>query len=526
MEPNQMPSPDQTPASPGAPGQVVTPGTAPSPTVTASPPPAVFPADGRPMAVATGMSQPTPAAALAGTDNPKKSLFNRLGGKKLAVAAVIFLVLLGGSSGAYYGYVLPNKPENVLAKAFSNSLSQHQFTTEGTLNITSGGVSGKLEYNSAVNEDSHSTDTKFNATISGVNIPLELITTKGNAYFKVGDLSSLQGLLSPYLGSSPDIKAMEDKIVKDVTSQWYVVDSTLIKEAKLSCLSDWPAAFTSADINSLKSAYHKNQFAKIASHSADTISGQAAVKYEINVNDDQLAKYDLNNTPYFKNLVSCLKQADPSASLDLSSSKDGDTTPITLWVDKSSKRIIKYATHSTAQDKKDDVTGDLTGTIKYGSVEISPPQNAKPVINLLGDLNLSGLSGSSDNSLGVIPGSGSADTERKTDINALQGHIEAYYADTGYYPTLAQLNSASWRAINMKGLDDSALKDPAGTSSVLTAAPAAHVYSYKVLPAGCDNTITKCTSYTLTATLDGGGAYVKQSLSSSDTSGGAPALHG
>lgn len=109
------------------------------------------------------------------------------------------------------------------------------------------------------------------------------------------------------------------------------------------------------------------------------------------------------------------------------------------------------------------------------------------------------------------------DTERKTDINALHGQLEAYQAQNGMYPTLDNINNVSpadFRSTDMKGLDAAALQDPKGTAQTLVAAPVANEYAYAVLPAGCDNLVggTDCTSYTLTATLEGGGTYVKQSL--------------
>lgn len=105
------------------------------------------------------------------------------------------------------------------------------------------------------------------------------------------------------------------------------------------------------------------------------------------------------------------------------------------------------------------------------------------------------------------------DTERKTDINALHGQLEAYQAQNGKYPTLANVNDSVWRATNMKGLDAAALQDPKGAAQTLVAAPVANAYAYAVSPATCDNGAGgDCTSYTLTATLEGGGTYVKQSL--------------
>jgi hypothetical protein len=189
----------------------------------------------------------------------------------------------------------------------------------------------------------------------------------------------------------------------------------------------------------------------------------------------------------------------------LSSLKDGDKTPVTIWVDKKSKLIVKYASQSTAKDKAKGTEGSLSGTIKYQKVSITAPSDAKPVMNLLNDLDLSSLYGG--------PQTQSKDTERKTDINALRGQLEAYWADKGFYPTLASLNDPTWRSANLLGLDEAALKDPDGSSSKLAAAPAKNVYSYVTVPATCDNgTHGNCNSYTLTATLSDGSAYTKQSL--------------
>src|SRR5882757_3970226 len=55
-------------------------------------------------------------------------------------------------------------------------------------------------------------------------------------------------------------------------------------------------------------------------------------------------------------------------------------------------------------------------------------------------------------------------TERQTDIKAIHGQVEAYYAQNGRYPTLANLNDVTWRGANMKGLDPEALKDPKGAA--------------------------------------------------------------
>lgn len=107
------------------------------------------------------------------------------------------------------------------------------------------------------------------------------------------------------------------------------------------------------------------------------------------------------------------------------------------------------------------------------------------------------------------------DTERQVDIKAIFSQLEAYYAQNGHYPSLDQINHPAWREQNMSGLDDEALKDPLGAGPELAAKPAAHVYAYQPLGADgkvCDNTTSDCATYTLTATLETGGTFVKQQL--------------
>src|SRR5580698_7400255 len=56
------------------------------------------------------------------------------------------------------------------------------------------------------------------------------------------------------------------------------------------------------------------------------------------------------------------------------------------------------------------------------------------------------------------------DSKRQTDIDALDSHLEAFYANNGYYPTITDLQSSTWVSANMKGFDPTALTDPKGTS--------------------------------------------------------------
>lgn len=116
-------------------------------------------------------------------------------------------------------------------------------------------------------------------------------------------------------------------------------------------------------------------------------------------------------------------------------------------------------------------------------------------------------------------------SDRQASVDTLQSQLEAYYAQNSKYPTLANLNDASWRQANLKNLKGEDLQDPSWASknsnctvsskSVVSAKPAKDCYSYQVTGsegAACDNSHVICAQYTLTAMLEGGGKYVKSSL--------------
>lgn len=203
-------------------------------------------------------------------------------------------------------------------------------------------------------------------------------------------------------------------------------------------------------------------------------------------------------------------------SLAFSSEQGKDTTTGSV------KMALNMKTNSfdlkgdlkTSGSSSESGTFSLTITPSNTPVKAEAPAGARNIIDLLNDLGIGELfSGSGDSSTSGISTSAKArDTERKTDINALQSQMEVYYVDAGFYPTLANVNDPAWRSVNMKGMDNAALQDPDGTAQKLVALPAANSYSYQALPAGCDNIHTQCTDYTLTATLETGGVFSKQSL--------------
>ena len=114
------------------------------------------------------------------------------------------------------------------------------------------------------------------------------------------------------------------------------------------------------------------------------------------------------------------------------------------------------------------------------------------------------------------------DSQRQTDINAVNGHVATFYTDHGFYPTLKDLQDSNFVSTYMKGLDPQALVDPKGPSANITDTSDSDQYGYVAAGTSCSNTTATtvtngelqdngCDSYTLTATLENGGTFVKKS---------------
>jgi type II secretion system protein G len=115
-------------------------------------------------------------------------------------------------------------------------------------------------------------------------------------------------------------------------------------------------------------------------------------------------------------------------------------------------------------------------------------------------------------------------SQRQTDINALDSHLEAFYAENGAYPSAKQVGTPAWVAKYMKGLDPAALESPKGAA--LNDTTNADHYTYSATQddgtacADGDTTATadtpvvdsSCTKFTLSAPLEGDSTpYTKSS---------------
>ncbi len=298
--------------------------------------------------------------------------------KPFLIALAVLLVVGIGSAAAYVGIILPNKPENVLKLGFINSLQQPQSSSSGTFSVVSSGVAYKGTFTTAENATAKAVDGQLNLTVSGVTFSVETRLVNQNLYIKLGDLSTIAGLVN---GFYPSTGPLVQSLSSALSNKWIVVDSTLLNQSKgVKCALNASWTLSSADIKLVKDQYNKHPFATVQSASGDTVGGQAAEKLVVSIDNATLNSFGngLNNLSAAKALNMCSSGTNKSAS-----SPSTGQTPLTVWVDKGSKRIVQVAYTSSPTSKKNGVTSSVTITLHYGSVSVAAPANAIPALQIL-----------------------------------------------------------------------------------------------------------------------------------------------
>jgi len=107
---------------------------------------------------------------------------------------------------------------------------------------------------------------------------------------------------------------------------------------------------------------------------------------------------------------------------------------------------------------------------------------------------------------------------RIVNMKTLQQNLEIFYARSGFYPSLTEMNSPSWTKANIKQIPPSDLVDPSSKTGIqlFTTSSTKTNFGYSVTSTNgitCDNKTIACSHYILTATLEGGsGIFQEKSL--------------
>jgi hypothetical protein len=321
-----------------------------------------------------------------GSSKPKRTFPMKV----ILIVLAVLIVFGAGSTALAAYYVIPHEPKNMLAQAIGNSLSEQQISFTGSANsdpTTSGGLAVKVGYSGAVNTATNALDLQLTITVAGVSFPVEARLINQNLYFKVGDLSSIEGLLSQEFAGDPtvakSVTSVLSSLAADLSNQWIEVDSTLLKQVGASCLLDTNSNLTKADGAVMKNLYEKDSPLSVSSTSSVTINGQASERYDTLINDNKAAAYlkGLNQLSSVKALNKC---EGSSTSFDTSSLADGKTRPITFWVNKATQRVDQVSFSTTDAKEHDALSTNVT--LSYGPISVATPSGAKSFDTILAEL--------------------------------------------------------------------------------------------------------------------------------------------
>lgn len=335
--------------------------------------------------------QPTTETQPVQTAEPVKPVrkFDKKKLTLLALIAAVGVVLLGGGAGAYYGVIVPNKPENVLKTATKNFLLQRQMSAKGKLSVDMTAKDAELKnitvnFTSASDNDKKAFNVNLEASASGVKLPVEVRGVEQNLYFKVGDLSSLKSVAA--LAGAPEASAIIDSMGSKVSNQWIEVDQSLLKQVNASCTTDAFNGFTQKDVDQLFKIYNENTFVTVKGTAKDTVDGVKTTKYDLKFDKTKAEAFGkkLDTLDALKKISECGKSANGDTGGDKEIKDDMSDTQVTfqVWVD-GSKRIKQI--ELKVVDKE--ATGTTTIIMTNEKVNITKPEGAKPLMQILGDFS-------------------------------------------------------------------------------------------------------------------------------------------
>lgn len=388
---------NQDPVSPKPTSPDITPPATTTPTPNTS-----MPSDSTFSSPATGpvVSSENSAGPVVGSASPagpqpsnkKRSM------KAMLIAAVAAVVLLGGSAAAYFGIVVPNKPENQFKQAIQNTIDGKNTAqaTKGRITFNGGGTSGALDINMLYVDPANQTalaDLKY--TVSGIDVPFEIRYVGGNAYVKAGDLSTISSLAASSGGAS----AAQTKVIIDkVSNQWIEIDKTLIDKYR-SQMSDSTTESTkcSAQELSTRSRAAVNEWLVLVSDensgvytvtnsSSEDVDGVPTTKIELSVDSTKITELakQAEELPAFKSFEECLGEAASTKEAE-ATADSSEITKFNVWIDgdKNFKRV-EVGSKATAGQTTGEMTADFTFVKDAPTVE--KPADAKPLAKFIAEL--------------------------------------------------------------------------------------------------------------------------------------------
>jgi len=307
------------------------------------------------------------------------------GGKKkllgLIVGVVAGILLLGGGAAAYYfGYMVPNKPQNVLKTALVNSFSTEKAKSgsfEGSLSVKEEGSDDTFsaDFSGASDQDGKFTvSASIDAIVTKVTVDVRSLDGK-TLYAKVGGLAGLPELMAQ---SGNEMAAMYAPLLNEVNDQWFEINDSLLKETTGTSTN---FKLSDADRQKLATAYEENQFLTVKETLAsEKINGTDSHHYKVTIDNDKLQGFvsaveaaKIESFGFTPEMFTGIKDSLKDANLS--------QYPLDVWIAKDTKLF----TQVSFAMQNDEGTFNFRMAFKDYNKEftVEKPEGAKPIIDLL-----------------------------------------------------------------------------------------------------------------------------------------------
>lgn len=243
---------------------------------------------------------------------PPEELLQKPSRKKRYIIIAALAILLLGGVGAYFGYYVPNKPENMWKSALVNtgkgydklvSYSENTKTVKNWSQEARFNIDGMIEVDGTLKGESSGSAATMNGDVSfmGTKVGFDVRTLPSatetpDVYFKV---DGLEGIGTLFAQDDP----MVETALNNLNNQWYVVDHTLFEQME-GAAEDPAQAVTTEDVVALfkkigvtsKEYVFTDDTEKAAvvvkeQVGRETKYGRSVYHYTIDSNDKQAKKY-------------------------------------------------------------------------------------------------------------------------------------------------------------------------------------------------------------------------------------------
>jgi hypothetical protein len=297
------------------------------------------------------------------------------------IAVIAVLVLAGGAAWGYFGYYLPNRPENVLKAALANSFSPEKVNSvalSGEVNINDDEGNGfEASFNGGFAEGGRF-DVNANLDLSVTSVTIDARSPDGETFYLRG--SNLEGL-AQMLGAG-DNSAIQPytAILSSLEGQWIEISQSFVEQ---STNTSEPPLPTDQDLDRLAQAYKEHPFLSVQEVLPDE---------QINSTDSYHYRVAFDEAT-FESFARALRDAEPDA-LSLSEEQleqllsalenaNFEDDVFDVWIAKETKQFSQISFAVVGNDDTT-VNARLTFNAYNEPVEAEEPQDTQSIPEILG----------------------------------------------------------------------------------------------------------------------------------------------